>query len=128
MKMDKELSFVCMGWSTTDKDEQGAIIRAELNNGTERGVGIWLKMGCFSAIRSLVPVAWGNYGILSQSIHLRWPYHWLYMITLYRNDYLKLESTQRQEQKDAINVVNKDSCFSMQCSFDVDRFAAAELC
>lgn len=67
----------------------------ELNYSTELIVCEWDRVELFSAIRVVIHVKRGIYGIPRLNRRLPWPYYYCYMNKFCRDDLLKVGSTQR---------------------------------
>lgn len=95
--MANKLGCVHLRWSATDEEGHNAVIPKERNSTMERNVGEWIGVEPYRAIRSVVNVVRGNYGIPALSRALLWPYHVFYISRLYRDDLLRHGSIQCEE-------------------------------
>lgn len=95
--MDRELARASQRWSTTDEEDHSAVGWDELNNRMGLNVDEYLAVEPFSAISGALHVVRGNYETSPLSRPLTWLFHGFYVNRFYRNDLLKLESTQSVE-------------------------------
>lgn len=68
----------------------------------------WFGVKPFTAIRDVVHVLWGSYGIHPLSRPVPCTYYFRYIHRFYRDDFVELGSTQSEEYKRSGNEVSKN--------------------
>lgn len=77
-----------------DEEDHSAVAVEALNNRKELNVDEWFRLDPFNVVRGVAHVVSGNCGTPSLIKTLQWPYHRVYINTVYRNDLLKQKCTQ----------------------------------